>query len=103
VADDIAFPNGMAVTAGNSALIIAGSCRHHLVTFDISADGGLSGRRTQTGLGEGTPEGIGADAQNAVCYVGVPSKRCVRVAEGRMVKRRAVRQRGSSGHRAAAG
>jgi sugar lactone lactonase YvrE len=85
VAGDIAFPDGMAVTAGNSTLIVAGSCRHHLVAFDISADGGLSGRRTWAGLGAGTPDGIGADAQNAVWYAGVPSKRCARVAEGGLV------------------
>src|SRR5882672_9798135 len=35
VADDIAFPNGMAVTADNSTLIVADSYRHQLVGFDI--------------------------------------------------------------------
>lgn len=45
VADDIAFPNGMAVTADNSTLIVADSYRHQLVAFDLGADGGLSGRR----------------------------------------------------------
>ena len=32
VADGIAFPNGMAVTADNSTLIVADSYRHNLVT-----------------------------------------------------------------------
>ena len=45
VADDIAFPNGMAVTADNSTLIVADSYRHNLVAFDIGSDGGLSNRR----------------------------------------------------------
>src|SRR6266481_5435826 len=45
VADDIAFPNGMAVTADNSTLIVADSYRHSLVAFDIGSDGALSGRR----------------------------------------------------------
>src|SRR6516162_3859283 len=58
VADDIAFPNGMAVTADNSALIVADSYRHQLVAFDIGADGGLSNRRTWADLGNGTPDGI---------------------------------------------
>ena len=66
LADDIAFLNGMAVTAGNSTLIVADSYRHHLVGFDISADGGLSGRRVWAGLGEGTPDGICPGAQSAV-------------------------------------
>jgi len=82
VADDIAFPNGMAVTRDNSTLIVADSYRHQLVAFDIGADGGLSGRRIWADLGEGTPDGICADAQDAVWYADVPGRRCVRVAEG---------------------
>jgi sugar lactone lactonase YvrE len=82
VADGIAFPNGMAVTGDNSTLIVADSYRHHLVAFDIGADGGLSGRRVWAGLGEGTPDGICVDEQSAVWYADVPNKRCVRVAEG---------------------
>jgi sugar lactone lactonase YvrE len=82
VADDIAFPNGMAVTADNATLFVADSYRHQLVAFDIGPDGGVSGRRVWADLGEGTPDGICADAQNAVWYADVPGKRCVRVAEG---------------------
>jgi sugar lactone lactonase YvrE len=82
VGDDIAFPNGMAVTADNSTLVVADSYRHSLVAFDISADGGLSGRRLWADLGEGTPDGICADEQNAIWYADVPNRQCVRVAEG---------------------
>ena len=82
VADDIAFPNGMAVTADNSTLIVADSYRHNLVAFDIGSGGGLSGRRIWADLGEGTPDGICTDAQNAVWYADVPGRRCARVAEG---------------------
>jgi sugar lactone lactonase YvrE len=82
VADDIAFPNGMAVTADNSTLIVADSYRHNLVAFDIGGDGGLSGRRIWAHVGEGVPDGICTDEQNAVWYADVPNKRCVRVAEG---------------------
>jgi sugar lactone lactonase YvrE len=82
VADDIAFPNGMAVTPGNSTLIVADSYRHSLVAFDIGADGGLSGRRAWADLGHGTPDGICLDAEGAVWYADVPGQRCVRVAEG---------------------
>ncbi len=62
VADDIAFPNGMAVTAGNTTLIVADSYSHQLVGFDIGPDGGLSNRHTWADLGDGTPDGICADA-----------------------------------------
>ncbi len=86
VAWDIAFPNGMAVTADNSTLIVADSYRHCLVAFDIAAGGGLSGRRVWADLGEGTPDGIAVDAENAVWYADVPNKRCARVAEGGEVR-----------------
>jgi sugar lactone lactonase YvrE len=82
VADDIAFPNGMTVSADNSTLVVADSYRHQLVGFDIGPDGALSGRRVWADLGEGVPDGICSDAENAVWYADVPGKRCVRVAEG---------------------
>jgi len=82
VADDIAFPNGMAVTADNSTLVVADSYRHSLVAFDIGVDGGLSGRHVWAGLGDGVPDGICLDAQGAVWYADVPNRRCVRVAGG---------------------
>lgn len=82
VADDIAFPNGMAVTADNSTLIVADSYGRQLVGFDIGLDGSLSGRRVWADLGDGVPDGICTDEQNAVWYADVPGKRCVRVAEG---------------------
>ncbi|HEX6445130.1 MAG TPA: SMP-30/gluconolactonase/LRE family protein [Streptosporangiales bacterium] len=81
VADDIAFPNGMAVTADNSTLIVADSYRHHLVAFDIDADGGLSNRRIWADLGESNPDGICIDAHGAVWYADVPHQHCTRVAE----------------------
>jgi sugar lactone lactonase YvrE len=82
VADDIALPNGMAVTPDNSTLIVADSHRHHLVAFDIGADGGLSGRRIWADLGAAAPDGICVDAGGAAWYADVPNRRCVRVAEG---------------------
>ena len=94
VADDLALPNGMAVTADNSTLIVADSHRHHLVAFDIGADGGLSGRRIWADLGHGAPDGICVDAEGAVWYADVPGQRCVRVAEGGAVLRTVPLDRG---------
>jgi sugar lactone lactonase YvrE len=82
VADDIAFPNGMAVSPDNSTLIVADSYRHSLVAFDIDSSGGLSNRRVWADLGEGAPDGICIDAHDAVWYADVPNQRCVRVAQG---------------------
>jgi sugar lactone lactonase YvrE len=82
VGEDIAFPNGMAVTADNHTLVVADSYRHQLVGFDINADGGLSGRRVWADLGQAAPDGICLDVDRAVWYADVPHQRCVRVAEG---------------------
>jgi sugar lactone lactonase YvrE len=82
VADDIAFPNGMAVTADNGMLVVADSYRHQLVGFDIATDGSLSGRRVWADLGDAAPDGICLDADGAAWYADVPHQRCVRVAEG---------------------
>jgi sugar lactone lactonase YvrE len=94
VADGIAFPNGMAVTADNSTLIVAESYGHCLSAFDIGDDGGLSRRRVWADLGDGTPDGICVDAENAVWYADVPNRRCVRVAEGGAVLRTVELDRG---------
>jgi sugar lactone lactonase YvrE len=82
VADDVAFPNGMVVTPDNSTLILAESYANRLTAFDIAADGGLSNRRVWAALGDGVPDGICLDRENAVWYADVPNKRCVRVREG---------------------
>ena len=82
VADGVAFPNGMVVTPDNSTLILAESYGKRLTAFDIAADGGLSNRRVWADLGDGAPDGICLDAENAIWYGDVPNKRCVRVREG---------------------
>jgi len=82
VADGIAFPNGMAVTPDNRTLIIAESHGKRLTAFDIASDGSLSNRHVWADLGDGAPDGICLDAENAIWYADVPNKRCVRVREG---------------------
>jgi sugar lactone lactonase YvrE len=82
VAGGLAFPNGMLITPDDRTLIVAESYARRLTAFDIEADGGLSNRRVWAELGDGVPDGICADAENAVWYADVPNKRCVRVREG---------------------
>jgi sugar lactone lactonase YvrE len=82
VADDVAFPNGMAVTPDNSTLIVAESYGNRLTAFDMIDDGGLKNRRVWADLGTGVPDGICLDADGAVWYADVPNRRCVRVREG---------------------
>jgi sugar lactone lactonase YvrE len=81
VAGDLAFPNGMAVTADNATLVVAESYGPRLTAFDIGADGDLSGRRVFAEL-EDAPDGICVDAEGAAWLATVPGRRCVRVAEG---------------------
>jgi sugar lactone lactonase YvrE len=82
VAGDIAFPNGMAVTADGRTLVVADSYRHHLLGFTIADDGSLSDRRVWADLADDNPDGICLDASGAAWYADVPHQHCVRVAEG---------------------
>jgi sugar lactone lactonase YvrE len=82
VAGDLAFPNGMAVSADGRTLVVADSYRHHLVGFEIAPDGSLSDRHVWADLGEHNPDGICLDAEGAAWYADVPHQVCVRVAEG---------------------
>jgi sugar lactone lactonase YvrE len=72
----------MAVTPDGRTLLVADSYRHALVSFDIPADGSLSGRRVCADLGDAAPDGICVDADGAAWYADVPHQRCVRVREG---------------------
>ena len=85
VADDIAFPNGMAVTPDNSTLIVAESFAGRLTAFDIAADGSLSNRRVWADLGERRPDGICLDAEGAVWY-GRTSRRRAACASARAAR-----------------
>jgi len=82
IAEECAFPNGLVVTPDNSTLILAESYGHRLTAFDIEASGLLSNRRVWADLGDGYPDGICLDAENAVWYADVPARRCVRVRQG---------------------
>ena len=85
VADDIAFPNGMAVTADNSTLIIAESFAGKLTAYDIALHGSLGNRRIWADV---FSDGICIDAEGAVWgpswLDGRPG--CMRVAEGGQVR-----------------
>lgn len=81
VADEIAFPNGMTITADNETLILADSFGRCLTAFRIAADGSLVNRRIWAAL-DGYPDGICIDSENMVWYADVPNQRCVRVREG---------------------
>jgi sugar lactone lactonase YvrE len=82
VAEGLAFPNGMAVTADNSTLIVAESYAEQLTAYAIAMDGTLTDRRVWAATTGDHPDGICLDTTGAVWYADVGNKRCVRVREG---------------------
>ena len=82
VAEGLAFPNGVAVTADNSTLIVAESYAEQLTAYDIADDGTLTNRRVWAATPGEHPDGICLDASGALWYADVGNKHCVRVREG---------------------
>lgn len=82
VADGLAFPNGMAVTADGATLIVAESYAEQLTAYDIAQDGALVDRRVWATTPGDHPDGICLDATGAAWYADVGNKHCVRVREG---------------------
>jgi sugar lactone lactonase YvrE len=82
VAGDLAFPNGIAITADGRTLIVAESHADQLTAFTIGADGELRDRRVWAATPGHHPDGICLDAEGALWYADVASGRCVRVREG---------------------
>jgi sugar lactone lactonase YvrE len=82
VAEEVEFPNGMALTPDGRTLIVAESYAGRLTAFDVGADGSLSRRRTWAAIEGAAPDGICLDAEGAVWFADVPHTNCVRVREG---------------------
>jgi sugar lactone lactonase YvrE len=82
VADGLAFPNGMAITADGSMLIVAESYAEQLTAYDIAEDGTLGGRRVWAATPGDHPDGICLDATGAVWFADVGNEHCVRIREG---------------------
>jgi sugar lactone lactonase YvrE len=82
VADDVWFPNGMAII-DETTLVVAESHADRLTAWTITGTGDLTDRRVWAELGEHeAPDGICVDAEGAIWYASVPGQHCVRVAEG---------------------
>lgn len=82
VADNVAFPNGMAITADGGTLIVAESYANQLTAFDLGTDGDLGRRRVWAQTPGDHPDGICLDAEGALWYADVANQHCVRVREG---------------------
>ena len=93
VADELAFPNGMALTPDQRTLLVAESFGGRITAFTVDDDGALHDRRVWAEV-DGAPDGICLDAEGAVWYADVPNQHCVRVAEGGEVLDRVPTDRG---------
>ncbi|MFV8834445.1 SMP-30/gluconolactonase/LRE family protein [Aquisalimonas sp.] len=97
VADDLAFPNGMAITPDGATLLVGETFRGRYTAFTINADGSLSDRRTWAQLGpepalttrravteqlETAPDGCCLDAEGCLWVADAMGQRCLRVAPG---------------------
>ena len=95
VADDLAFPNGIALTPDEGTLIVAESYAERLTAFEIDGDGDLRNRRVWAETPGDHPDGICVDSDGAVWYADVGNRRCVRVREGGEVLNTVECDRGS--------
>lgn len=66
VAEHLDFPNGMAVTADGTTLIVAESTGRRLSAFTVTGDGSLTDRRVFADGLDGPPDGICLDADGGV-------------------------------------
>jgi sugar lactone lactonase YvrE len=95
VAGDLAFPNGMAITADGATLVVAESHGNRLTAYDIGPGGDLANRRVWADAGDDHPDGICVDAEGAIWYADVANRHCVRVREGGEVLATAELDRGA--------
>ena len=82
VADDLVFPNGMAISPDGKTLLVAETFAHQLTAFTIERDGSLSDRRVFAELPDRTPDGICLDAEGAVWASSPETSEVVRVCDG---------------------
>jgi sugar lactone lactonase YvrE len=90
VAEDLHFPNGMALTPDGRTLVVAESYGKRLSAFDLHADGTLHGRRTWAQFEEKgvAPDGICLDAEGAIWMASPVSREVLRVEEGGAITHR---------------
>lgn len=84
-AEDLWFPNGMAITADGGTLIAAETFAGRLTAFDIQADGSLTHRRVFARLDGIYADGICLDREGAVWVSCAEGFKTMRVAEGSRV------------------
>ena len=82
VADELAFPNGMAITPDRKTLIVSETLGERLTAFEIGENGALRNRRVWAHLAGLTPDGISLDSEGAVWVASPVSSAVFRIQEG---------------------
>lgn len=82
VAEDMWFPNGMAITPDGQTLMVAETFRNRLTAFTIAPDGSLKNRRVFAELQGVFPDGLCLDAEGAVWVADARGHAVLRVVEG---------------------
>lgn len=91
VAEELAYPNGIAATPDGTTLLVAETFAGHIVAFDIRADGTLAGRRVWAPLPVGThPDGLCLDEAGDVWVASYLNGEFLHVREGGDVLARLV-------------
>lgn len=87
-AEELMFPNGMAITPDGRTLIVAETYAHRISAFAIAADGTLGGRRLFADLPDVFPDGICLDAEGAIWVADARGHDVMRVLDGGGVAQR---------------
>lgn len=82
VAERCVSPNGIAVSADGSRLILAESMASRLAEWTVATDGSLTDARVFAEVGANVPDGICADAEGAIWVAGLYTREVVRVHGG---------------------
>jgi sugar lactone lactonase YvrE len=86
-AQDLAFPNGMALTRDGTQLIVAETYASRLTSFEVARDGALGRRRTWATVTPRTaaramPDGIAMDEQGAIWIGDCTGSGATRIVDG---------------------
>lgn len=82
VANDVFFPNGSVIINGGRTLIVNETWEGRVTAFDLNEKGELSNRRVFADLGERQPDGLCADAEDAIWVASWNTGEFVRVLDG---------------------
>ncbi len=78
-AEDLVFPNGMALNDEGRTLVVAETYAQRLSAFDVRPDGRLGARRTLAQFTDEHPDGVCADAGGAVWTASPTTREVLRV------------------------